>query len=181
MAKKKNAVLKLLGIGLGMSGGFFLANIAGSAYTYKKNMKKIKEHENENNLMHSLLFGMETVGINQDTNNVFLNCQCGSMTIEMKELPINQDVYINISAAFSKVKVKLPVGVNIIHEGRGLFGKVDSVAASYEEDMPTVHIVRNNTIATKVMVNIVDPDEDADEDIEELDELDELDSDEEII
>lgn len=175
MAKKKNAVLKLLGIGLGVSGGFFLANIAGSAYTYKKNMGKIKEHENENNLMHSLLFGMEAVSVNADTNNVFLNCQCGSMTVEMKEVPVNKDVYINISAAFAKVKVNLPAGVKVIHEGRGLFGKVDSAVYTYDDSMPTIHIVRNNTIATRVMVKTIDPDEASDGDIEDIDEFDDLD------
>lgn len=172
MAKKKNVVLRLLGIGLGILGGFFLANIAGSAYACRKNAEKMKQHENENNIMHSLLFGMETVGINKDTNNVFVNCQCGSMVIEMKELTLNKDVYINISAVCSKINVKLPEGVKVVHEGRGLFGMVNGATASGEEDIPTVHIVRNNTIATRVNVEIISSKDDVDDIADEFDDED---------
>lgn len=167
MARKKNIVFRVLGIVLGVSGGFFLANIAGSLIAFKKNMEKMKQHESENNLMHSLLFGMETVGINEDTNNVFLNCQFGSMTIEMRDVPLNDDVYINISSICSRVKVSLPKGVKVIHEGNGLFGYISGEVDSCEDDIPTVHIVRNNTIATRVVVKVVDTNAEAVENVEQ--------------
>ena len=46
---------------------------------------------------------------------------------------------------------------------------VNGATASCEEDIPTVHIVRNNTIATRVNVEIISSKDDVDDIADEFD------------
>ena len=52
---------------------------AGMAVLLRKSMKKLKNHEEENNLVQSVGIGSEEVSVGRDTDNAFLSCLAGKL------------------------------------------------------------------------------------------------------
>lgn len=98
---------------LGLIGGFVLANIAGTAAVYVRNMKKMKENDCQYKAMHSVTMNKGVVSLSGDIQKAYLTCMTGIMDINFTEVPVNDDVYLDLISVLGKVNVNLPVGVNV--------------------------------------------------------------------
>lgn len=136
-------------------GGFALANIAGTAVAYVRNMCKMKENDCQYKAMHSVMMTKGVVNLGEDIQKAYLTCMTGAMDINIDKMPVNDDVYIDLVAALGIVKINLPVGVNVVFDG-DCAGEClkNLVPDSYEEDAPTIHIIRHN-VAVKLVVREV--------------------------
>ncbi|MCQ2525744.1 MAG: hypothetical protein MJ130_03180 [Lachnospiraceae bacterium] len=139
---------------LGLIGGFVLANIAGTAAVYVRNMKKMKENDCQYKAMHSVTMNKGVVSLSGDIQKAYLTCMTGIMDINFTEVPVNGDVYLDIVSFIGKVNVNLPIGVNVDFDGDGMCESLKNVVPEYYEEGPTVHIIRHN-FATKLSVRAV--------------------------
>lgn len=141
--KRKHTGLK---IALGTIGGIIGANVAGTAYLSASAAKKMKEHEDGNNMMVSVSLGKKKIDIKPDTDRAYINCVSSATEISLDSLPINYDLYIELSAFCSVIAIKLPADVRVSLEGTGSNDVINNLYGDEEDcSLPTVHIVRNNT------------------------------------
>lgn len=130
---------------LSILGGFVAANLLGTAVSYRKNMKKMKEKENQTNQMHSVTMGKLKVNVGEKTQNLFITCLSGKVDVNFNQIPSHQDVYVELFSIFGKTTINLPVGVNCICEGEGHFENVRNVAQDFAEEAEvTVHVIRKS-------------------------------------
>lgn len=132
-------------------GGFVLANIAGTAAVYARNMKKMKENDCQYKAMHSFTMNKGVVNLSGDIQKAYLTCMTGIMDINFTEVPVNDDVYLDLISVLGKVNVNLPVGVNVDFDGDGVCEKIKNAIPDYIDGAPTVHIIRHNVAARMVV------------------------------
>lgn len=123
------------------AGGFVVANFAGCFALARVNTKKMKEHEDANNLMTTSVFGKRNVEVAEDTQNAYISCLTGGLDITI-EKPVHESMYVEIFSALGKVNVYLPAGVNVFCDGIGLFTMIKDDTNLYEDgEVPEIHIV----------------------------------------
>lgn len=132
--------------------GFFAAVMAGSSAIYQRNVKKMKEHENQNNMMYHVSLGSREVKVGARTDGAYLSCLLGGMQVILPERPENKNVYIEVFNLFGKMIVFVPENVNVSYEGEEIAGKVTmTVLPVLEEDIPIVHIT-GKTICSEIVI-----------------------------
>ena len=105
------------------------------------NAKKLKKHENANNLMTTSVLGKRKTELAGHIQNAYISCLTGGLDITIAK-PVHESMYIEIFSAFSKVNVYLPVGVNVFFDGTGLFTMIKDDTNLYEdEEVPEIYIV----------------------------------------
>lgn len=148
--KNKGTGLKAV---LGFIGGFFLANIAGSAYLALSAGKKMKSKENGNNMLYSVALGKKHLDVKPDTDHAYINCLNGMAEIELSELPINYDLYIELGSILAVFAIKLPEGIRVCIEGTGSHDVVNNMyGEDIDKSLPTVHILIDNTRLSAINV-----------------------------
>lgn len=147
--KKSSLLLKVIGIIV----GFFAANAAGLLALGGISYKKMKNNECGNNMMHSVNLKKAGVEIKPDTDNAYINCVSGCVDIILKELPTHYDMNIVLGAIGAVVNVYVPEDVKVVTEGTGHFETIHNMCSQDQDDLlPTVHIVRNHTVLTKLTI-----------------------------
>lgn len=144
MSKRSKETSALL-IVLGIIGGFVAANLAGTAISYHKNKKKMEQHENQHNQMHSVTMGKINVEVGEKTKNLFLTCLSGKAVVNMNRIPENKEVNVELLSVFGNVVINVPFGVKVVCEGEGYFEQLRNVAGELEEDgVATIYIHRKS-------------------------------------
>jgi len=151
--RKKKGTSAIVSV-LGFIGGFALVNIAGTAVAYIRNMAKMKENDCQFKAMHSITMNKGAVNLSEDIQKAYLTCMTGMMDVNINDVPVNNDVYIDIVSVLGIVNINLPVGVNVDFDGDGICESLKNVVPDYIEDAPTVHIIRHDA-GTKLVVRSV--------------------------
>lgn len=146
MGKKKCSVfsvgLKLVGTITGVAAAFVGSNVAVGCLLYHKNMKKMNQQENQNNLMNTVFLGNKTVEINKDTHNAFVTCLTSNVKV-MLPMPAQEKMTIEIFSMFSNVNLVCPEGVNLSFEGSGIINVAPELVHDEEiQGAPEIRIVR---------------------------------------
>ncbi len=133
-------------------GGFVVANIAGSAAVYVRNMSKMKKSESQFNAMHSVTLGKNVVNLSKDIQNVYISCMSGIADINFNEDLANDDVYLDIVSVLGKVTVNVPINVKVVFDGDAICEQIKNSTLDMEdEDVPTLHIIRHSAFAKLVV------------------------------
>lgn len=149
--KKKLTGLKVI---LGVVGGFFAANMAGTAYLSASAGKKMKANSNGNNMMYSVALGTKKVDVKADTDHAYINCVTGVAEIEVTDIPSHYDMYIELGSIFAVYAIKLPEGLRVSIEGNGHHSIVNNqYGEDIDKSLPTVHIVVENARCS--VINVV--------------------------
>lgn len=149
----KNTLKKVACAVGGLAALFFAANTTALLVSCMDTAKKIKLHEHENNLSHSLLFGSDTIEMNADTKNAFVTCLSGSVTLKLDELPESSNIYLDIKAGLGKINLMLPSGVDIWYGGSGHFETIkDSRSSLGAKKVCTLHLYRK-TLFSKIVIS----------------------------
>lgn len=154
MSKKSNssAALTMLGI----LGGLVVAAVAGTAVLYRKNMKKMQQHQDENNMMYCVSMSKKNVEIKEDTNNAYFTCLAGKLNLNLSKLPGNKDVFIEVFNLFGSVNINVPYGVLVSYEGEDLGYPAQNVALESEnEDAPVIHVKGRNILGKLKMRTVI--------------------------
>lgn len=139
--KKTSFWVKLLAI----LGGYTAANVGMMNLLCYKNGKKMAENNNQYNMMNSVFLGNQTVEVKEDTDNVYLTCLTGKVTVDMTKLSKDKPVLLDLFAFAGNITVLLPEGVKINLEGEGLFDYINYPAPTDEQEgLPVVTIKRMN-------------------------------------
>ena len=85
---------------------------AGMAVLLRKSMKKLKNHEEENNLVQSVGIGSEEVSVGSDTDNAFLSCLAGKLKVTWAEAPTH-DVNVDVNCYFGSVNIVVPSNMKL--------------------------------------------------------------------
>lgn len=142
---RKNKGTSVLLVLLGIIGGFVAANLAGTAISYHKNKKRMKQHENQHNQMHSVTMGKINVEVGEKTKNLFLTCLSGKSVVNFNRIPENEEVNVELFSVFGKTVINVPLGVNVVCEGDGYFEQLRNIAGELKEDgAPTICIHRKS-------------------------------------
>lgn len=132
--------------------GFLAAVLAGSSAIYHRNVKKMQEHENQNNMMYHVTLGSREVKIGARTDGAYLSCLLGGIQVVLPEKPESRDMQIEVFNLFGKMIVYVPENVNVSYEGEEQCGKITMTVLPIEgEDIPTVHIT-GKTICSEIVI-----------------------------
>lgn len=144
----------VLGIALGLAGGYLVANAAGAALLSASACKRMKEHENGNNMMHSSAIGHKNVELSPDVEHAYINCLNGSTNVVLSSIPTHTDMYIDLGSACAAYSIKLPANVKIDIEGTGKSTVVKNNYTSSEEDyLATIHIDISHTAYSSIKID----------------------------
>ena len=86
--------------------------LAGMTVLLRKSMKKLKNHESENNLVQSVGLGSEEVSVGSDTDNAYLSCLAGKLKVTWAEAP-TQDVNVDLNCYFGSVNIVVPSNMKL--------------------------------------------------------------------
>lgn len=139
--------------GLAVIGGFVLANVAGTSVMYLRNMKKMKDNDASYKAMHSVMFGKNTITLGEDIQKAYITCMTGAASINIEEVPVNDDVYIDLTSVFGFVKISMPEGINVDFDGDSVCEILKNNISDYNDGEPTVHIIRRS-FASKLEVTV---------------------------
>lgn len=149
--KRKSTALKTI---LGVLGGIFAVNLAGTAYLSVSAGKKMKSNANGNNMMYSVAFGKKKINIKPDTDHAYINLMTCVGEIELSDFPSNYDLYIELGSIFAVCAIKLPAGMRVSIEGTGKNTVVNNLyAKDIDKSLPTVHILVDDTFLS--VINVV--------------------------
>lgn len=74
------------------------------------------------------------------------NCMSG-LSLDLREMEIDSDIFLNISNAIGGIAIKVPYGVNVKCDSKCIFGGVACTVPEYEgEDVHTVYIEARVTL-----------------------------------
>lgn len=133
---EKKCGKKLLGHALVATAAVVLANAAAGVCVGILNTKKAEKHENQNNIVQSMILGVDKLDVKPDTNNAYYACFMGSMTINVPK-PEGKLMTIDITSFMASVKVHVPAGVKVTYEGL-----INSeIGAPEQEGLPEVRFV----------------------------------------
>ncbi|MCR5502770.1 MAG: hypothetical protein K6F53_07160 [Lachnospiraceae bacterium] len=99
-----------------LTGVFFAANMGAVLAFVKRNVGKMKQHENENNLMETFLLQKEEHILKPDIRNAYLAALESSVRIIVPK-PEKEQMNIEILSFASIVEIELPTGVEIHCKG----------------------------------------------------------------
>lgn len=116
MANKKCPVKTALVTLLALGGGFFLANVGALAAVCSKNVKRMNDHKDGNNLMYAYLFQKAEKVIKPDTDYAYITNLSGSLNVVVPK-PEKDVMNVEITSVIGKVNIDLPAGVRIKCEG----------------------------------------------------------------
>ena len=86
MAKSKSSkVLSVVFKICVVVGGFVAANLAGTAAICHINTKKMKLHEDQNNMMNTTSLGKRRIAVAADTQNAYVSCLSGYVDVDIEE------------------------------------------------------------------------------------------------
>lgn len=148
---KKNSAVKAVLIGLGAIVAFVMANIGVMFLMLRRNVKKVKEKENQNNAVHSIGLGKGTVALSGETNNAYLSCLNGRLDITFTEAPTH-DVNMDLTCICGKVNVTVPASMRVISELKPCSGKVDVVCENSDDENAPALRLTGKTCLGKVVV-----------------------------
>lgn len=148
--KKYGRAVKKLVIG---SMIFTLVSVVITGIRYIIVSRKIKERPDTHNQMHSLTFGNGTVSVGEDTQNAYVTDICGSMVINVEELPKSKELNIDLFALLGKVTLLVPAGAEIDYQGRHFGEKVkDARFSDNGERTYKVHVNKKNFLTRFVVI-----------------------------
>lgn len=146
----KKTVVKTV---LGLAGAYIAASAAGAIYLSVSSGKRMKEHENGNNMMHSCAISKKTVTVKPDIDHAYINCFNGAAEVVLGELPTKYDMYIELGSMCAAYNIKLPADIIVSIEGTGKGTVVNNNYPETEDtSLPTVHIDINNTKYTSINI-----------------------------
>ena len=146
MGKNKS----FLGKVLTLAGAFVVANFAGGICIGKLNEAKMKENENANNFMHSLILKKGTVDIAADTQFAYITCLTAGADITVP-VPEKDVMTVEITSLFSDIKIHVPQDVKVTFEGPNYTENTETDANITDaDDLPKIHFVTTGCKASKV-------------------------------
>lgn len=138
--KDESCILSIVTKILLIVGGFVVANWIGGLSLGFFNMKKLEKHKNKSNLVHTTMMGNKKVKITPNIENGLLSCLSSRVDFDVA-MPENKEMNLELTSICSKVKVFLPIGVNVVLKEEGtLLKTVDQFTDQGEEDKPVIHI-----------------------------------------
>ncbi len=153
MAKSKSSkVLSVVFKICVVVGGFVAANLAGTAAICHINTKKMKLHEDQNNMMNTTSLGKRRIAVAADTQNAYVSCLSGYVDVDI-ERPINEKMNIEVFSVFGKVNLHLPQDINLTYDRPFLKKSSEDMESFEEESLPEVHII-NKSILAKVVLHL---------------------------
>lgn len=138
---------------LGTAAVYTAANAAGVGIWAALTNKKMKEHENEHNIMQADVLGKHDVLIKNETQNVYVACLSGCTTINFEGQPEHEDIFIDLFTVIGKVIINLPEGAELDLVGEGHLENIqDNRPEDDEEEIKcTVHITRQSALAELII------------------------------
>lgn len=133
MKKKHFAAKALLGSALCATA----AAITSSMYMLRKFAKKMEKNNKCNNYMHTVSMSSGHVELKADTDNAYMSCIMGGMTIELKEIP-DHDINIDIYSLCGALTIKVPEGVNVemASDNIGIVSQYNNIVPENNKAMP---------------------------------------------
>jgi len=136
---------------------FFAAIMAGSSAIYQRNVKKMQQHEKQNNMMYHVTLGSREVKVGNRTDGAYLSCLLGGIQVILPDNPENFNLNLEVFNLFGKMIVYVPENMNVSYEGEEKLGKVTMtvlpIAETSEDErrIPTVHIT-GKTICSEIVI-----------------------------
>lgn len=111
-------------------------------YRRKRNEKLEKENEGSAYKSYDLFMNSKEIKIGEErfSGANIKNC-FGGVNLDLQELQMNSDVFLNIKNVVGGISIKVPYGVNVKLDSKCRFGGVSCTVPEYEgEEVYTVYI-----------------------------------------
>ena len=110
--KQSNVILKVV-LGIAATAAAVFGAVTAAMFALlRRNIKKLQGVETENNVVTSVGLGKNDTIIAPETDNAFLSCVAGKMTISWGEKPV-KNVNLDLTCILGKVTVIIPDGVRV--------------------------------------------------------------------
>ncbi|MDE7324960.1 MAG: cell wall-active antibiotics response protein [Lachnospiraceae bacterium] len=123
---------------------FVVDNVVSYYAEYRKKNNEKLEEENSNSAYKSYDLFMNSreikIGDERFSGANIKNC-LGGVNLDLQELKMNSDVFLNLSNIFGGISIKVPYGVNVKCDSKCRFGGVSCTVPEYEgEEVHTIYI-----------------------------------------
>lgn len=103
-------------------------------------IKKLNNKNTKNNEYCATFSGQRIDFPNEEFKGATLNSVFGSITCDLREAKIKEDVVINASSVFGGIDIIVPDDVNIIIKSNSIFGGVNNKKKNNEDKKYTIYV-----------------------------------------
>lgn len=131
--KKKSSLAGKL---LAVVGAFALVNFAGGIGICLKNLRKIKDDKNENNIVNTAILHKDVIEVKEDTDNAYLGSVSSCLDICLSK-PVKGYMNIELTSYFSFIRLHVPADVVVTFDTPSDLPKEDNLSV---EGLSKIHV-----------------------------------------
>lgn len=144
--KNQGSIILKVVLGIAAAAATVFGAVTGIMFALlRRNIKKLEGVETQNNVVTSVGLGKNDTIIAPETDNAFLSCVAGKMTISWSEKPA-KNVNLDLTCILGKVTVIIPDGIRVSLEMDAPNAIENIEEAQLPEDAPVVTITGKSTL-----------------------------------
>lgn len=106
-----------------------------------KNSNKVFNTDKKEKILSSSVFSSKNEVIKKEFKAANVEAIFGDNSLDLRNLKLNEDMYIKALALFGEVKIYIPEGVNLKMNSNSFFGSIENKKENEEKDnIPTINI-----------------------------------------